>query len=69
MVPLLSSDAERVFFLSNLIHTAIRNQLTVEHVKKLIVVHMLHMQGGKFCDFDAEKALKWHVITKKHTDL
>ena len=66
ILPLISSDAERVFSLSSLIHTAIRNKLSVEHVKKLIVVHM---HGGKFSDLDSENILKWYVIKKKNTDI
>ena len=55
-MPLISTDAERIFSLSNLIHNAVRNSLSVEHTKKLIIAHMY---GGKFCEFDAEKILKW----------
>ncbi len=64
--PLISSDAERVFSLSSLIHDAIRNQLTVEHVKLLITVNMF---GGDFDDFDSTKILYWWVVTKRNTKL
>ena len=62
--PLISSDAERVFSLSSLIHDAIRNQLTVEHIKLLITVNMF---GNEFDDFDSTKILYWWVVTKGNT--
>lgn len=55
-LPFCTIDAERVFSLSKLIHSAIRNQLTVEHVKQLIIVHI---NGGKLTEFNAENILKW----------
>jgi hypothetical protein len=66
IMPLISSDAERMFSLSSLIHSAIRNSLKIEHVKKLIVVHLY---TSDISNFDAEKILHWYVVTKKHTDI
>jgi hypothetical protein len=64
--PLISSDAERLFSLSSLIHDAIRNQLLVQHVYKLIVVHM---SGGEISKFDPIRILKWYVVEKGKTNL
>lgn len=40
ILPLLSSDAERVFSKLNLIKSLVRNQLLLPHVKIILIINM-----------------------------